>query len=116
MALEQVGNSPGNGIAFLVSAGIVYEVVAANCSSPQTAEFNASKRADTLMKWVGLGLGQAALFVIAAAIFDRAHAKAILVGGGVAGGFMYGLYAHSIKSGLANPGPPTEQYPQSAGG
>jgi hypothetical protein len=115
MALERIGGSPGNGVAFLVSAGIVYEVIAANCSSPQTAELNASKRADTLMKWVNLGVGQAALFVIAAALFDRGHAKPILAGGAVAAGFMYGLYAHSIRSGLSNPGPPTEQYPQAGG-
>src|ERR1035437_9182555 len=109
MVLERIGNTPGNGIAFLVSAGIVYEVIAANCSSPQTAELNASTRAATLMKWVNLGCGQAALFVVAAALFDRGHAKPILAGGALAGGIMYALYTHSIKSGLANAGPPTEQ-------
>ena len=51
------------GIAFLVAAGIVYEIIAAACSSPQTTEINASTRAGTLMKWVHIGLAQSALFV-----------------------------------------------------
>jgi hypothetical protein len=113
MALERVGGTDaGGGIAFIVSAGIVYEIVAANCSSPQTTELNADKRAETLMKWVNLGMVQAAFFVVAAAAFDRRHAKPILAGGALAGVFMYGLYAHAKISGQANPGPPTEQYPQ----
>ena len=45
----------GGGVAFLVSAGIVYEIIAAACSSPQTTEINAKSRSDTLMKWVNLG-------------------------------------------------------------
>lgn len=110
MALEQIGNTAGGGVAFIVSAGIVYEIVAANCSSPQTTELNASKRADTLMKWVNLGMVQAAFFVGAAALFDKGHAKPILLGGASAGVFMYLLYAHAKASGLANPGEPTEQH------
>jgi len=101
-----------NGIAFLVSAGIVYEIVAANCSSPQTAELNASTRADTLMKWVHLGLAQSVVFVGAAALFDRSHAKPIIAGGALAGGIMYALYAYAKAVGLANPGTPTEQHAQ----
>ena len=104
-----------NGIAFLVSAGIVYEIVAANCSSPQTAELNASKRSQTLMKWVHLGLLQSAIFLGAGALFDRGHAKPIILGGALAGGIMYGLYWHALQQGLANPGTPTEQYPPAGG-
>lgn len=110
MALEQVGNTAGDGVAFIVAAGIVYEIVAANCSSPQTTELNAGARAGTLMKWVNLGMVQAAVFVGAAAAFDRRHAKPILAGGTLAGVFMYALYAHAKASGLANPGPATEQH------
>ena len=72
MALEKMSGNGSTGIAFLVSAGIVYEIIAAACSSPQTTEINASKRADTLMKWVNLGIAQAALFVFAAAVFRPA--------------------------------------------
>ncbi|HXT92375.1 MAG TPA: hypothetical protein VN714_24335, partial [Trebonia sp.] len=63
MALEKMSGNGSTGIAFLVSAGIVNEIIAAACSSPQTTEINAAKRADTLMKWVNLGIAQAALFV-----------------------------------------------------
>jgi hypothetical protein len=96
------------GIAFLVSAGIVYEIVAASCSSPQTTEINASTRADTLMKWVWLGLGQAVVFIVAAAMYDKNHAKPILVGGSLAGGLMLLQYQHAKTAGLASAAPPTE--------
>ena len=99
-----------NGIAFLVAGGIVYEIVAANCSSPQTAELNAEKRAETLMKWVNLGLIQSAVFIAAAAMFDKAHAKAILGGGLLAGGIMYYLYWHAKKAGLQSSDQPTEDW------
>jgi hypothetical protein len=108
VALTEVGSSRGNGVAFLVSAGIVYEIIAANCSSPQTTELNASTRAETLMKWVNLGLGQAALFVGAAMFLDPSHAMQILFGGVLAGTMMYALYGHAKTAGLASGAPGTE--------
>jgi hypothetical protein len=105
--------SPGSnsdGIAFLVSAGIVYEIIAAACSSPQTTEINASTRADTLMKWVNVGLVQAAGFVFIAAWIDRAHRKAIVAGGAVAAAVMWASYQHALKAGLASGQPGTESY------
>ena len=99
-----------DGVAFLVSAGIVYEIIAAACSSPQTTEINASARADTLMKWVNLGVGQAALFILVAAWIDKTHRSAIVGGGVLAMILMYAQYAHAKKAGLANGGPPTETY------
>ncbi len=106
--------SKSDGIAFLVSAGIVYEIVAAACSSPQTTEINAGARATTLMKWVYIGLGQAAVFIAAAAYFDSQHRAAILTGGGLAGGLMYAQYVHARAAGLASSQPGTEDYPQPA--
>ena len=100
----------GGGIALLVSAGIVYEIVAAACSSPQTTEINAKSRSDTLMKWVHLGLGQAALFVGLAAWVDKQHRVEIVVGGGLAGILMYGQYIHAKESGLKSNKPGTESY------
>jgi hypothetical protein len=97
-----------NGIAFLVSAGIVYEIIAAACSSPQTTEINASTRADTLMKWVHLGIGQAAIFIAAAAILDRAHRRPIIAGGVLAAVLMYGQYVHAKNAGMASTAPGTE--------
>ena len=110
MALTEVGDKGSSGIAFLVSAGIVYEIIAANCSSPQTTELNAGTRAPTLMKWVHLGLGQAALFVGAAIMFDPGHAVPILAGGLLAAGVMHMLYGHAKTAGLASSEPGTEQW------
>ncbi len=103
--------SPGansDGIAFLVSAGIVYEIIAAACSSPQTTEINASTRADTLMKWVHIGLLQAAGFVVVAAWWDKRHRTAIIAGGGIAAALMYYQYDHAKRAGLASDQPGTE--------
>ena len=97
-----------DGIAFLVSAGIVYEIIAAACSSPQTTEINAAKRAGTLMKWVHLGLVQSAIFIGAAAYFDRTHRTAIVAGGALAGALMYGQYVHARSAGLSSCEPGTE--------
>jgi hypothetical protein len=103
-----LGTSNSQGISFLVSAGIVYEIIAAACSSPQTAEINADKRAGTLMKWVNIGLAQAAIFIFAAAWFDKAHRTPIIAGGASAGVLMWGQYRHAMQSGLSNPGSGTE--------
>ena len=100
--------SAENGVPFLVSAGIVYEIIAAACSSPQTTEINASTRADTLMKWVHIGLVQAGLFVVIAAAIDKRHKAAIVTGGALAAGIMYWSYAHAKKAGLSSEEPPTE--------
>jgi len=103
------------GIAFLVAAGIVYEIIAAACSSPQTMEINAAARAGTLMKWVNIGELQAALFIAIAASVDRQHRGAIIAGGATAGVLMYMQYAHAKRAGLAGGGPPTESYGPAAG-
>jgi len=109
MAVEGLGGS-GNGIAFLVSAGVMYEIIAAACSSPQTTELNAKTRAPTLMKWVHIGVAQGVAFVAVAAYIDPSHRSAILAGGLVAAVLLYGQYAHAKQSGLASGDPPTEQH------
>jgi hypothetical protein len=98
----------GNGVAFLVSAGIVYEIIAAACSSPQTTEINAGTRAPTLMKWVYIGMGQAALFIAIAAYIDRKRSTAIIWGGILAGTLMFIQYTHAKSAGLASSKPGTE--------
>jgi hypothetical protein len=104
------GSSNGNGVAFLVAAGIVYEIIAAACSSPQTTEINADVRADTLMKWVHIGLVQSAAFIAIAVLIDPEDTVPILAGGGLAAGLMYGSYWHAKKAGLESSEPGTEQY------
>jgi hypothetical protein len=109
VAVEGLGSGT-SGIAFLVSAGVMYEIIAAACSSPQTTELNAPKRAGTLMKWVNIGVAQGVLFVALAAYFDRGNAKPIVLGGGLAAVLLYAQYAHAKQAGLAKGGPPTESY------
>lgn len=96
-------------ITFMVAAGLVYEIIAAACSSPQTMEINAAARADTLVKWVLIGEAQAALFVIIAALMDKKRWPALL-GGFMAGMIMWVCYAHAKSCGLKNGGPTTESY------
>lgn len=108
MALEKLAPSASAGVPFLVAAGIVYEIIAAACSSPQTTEINASSRADTLMKWVYIGLVQSALFVFAAAYFDREHRVPIIAGGVSAGFLMWLQYKHAREAGLKSDAPGTE--------
>ncbi|MGH7239596.1 MAG: hypothetical protein ACREHG_05970 [Candidatus Saccharimonadales bacterium] len=98
----------GFGVAFMVAAGLVYEIIAAMCSSPQTAEINAVKRSQTLMKWVNIGVVNAALFIIVAAAIDKPRSKAILSGGAVAIAIMYVAYFYANKAGLKNGEPGTE--------
>lgn len=107
MAVEGLGSS-SDGVAFLVSAGVVYEIMAACASSPQTTEINASTRADTLMKWVHLGVAQAALFVGLAVWFDRKHMGPILLGAVLAAVILEGSYIHAKRRGLASNAPGTE--------
>jgi hypothetical protein len=97
-----------NGTAFLVSAGIVFEIIAAACSSPQTTEINASSRAETLMKWVNIGVGMAAVFVVIASIIDEPHRQEILAGGLLAAVLMYVSYVHAKEAGLSSGKPGTE--------
>lgn len=106
LALDSNGSS---GIAFLVSAGIVYEIIAFSCSSPQTAEINIRKRGGTLMKWVHIGQGLAAGFIYFAATMDSKHRPAIIGGGVTAMVSTELLYLYAKKSGMAG-GAETESY------
>lgn len=98
-----------NAVTFMVSAGLVYEIIAAACSSPQTMEINAAARADTLMKWVKIGLIQSAFFVAIAVCLDSERWPAA-AGGSLAALAMWLSYSNAMKSGLANGGPTTEDY------
>ena len=96
-------------VEFMVAAGLVYEIIAAACSSPQTTEINADVRADTLMKWVLIGMAQAALFVGVAAMMSKKKWPALL-GGGMAGAMLWISYAHAKAAGLRSAQPGTEVY------
>jgi hypothetical protein len=96
--LERINGSAA--LAFMVSAGLVYEIIAAACSSPQTAEINAAARSETLMKWVKLGMVQAALFIFIAAAMEPKRAIPIISGGSLAAGILGVCYYHANVSGL----------------
>lgn len=102
--------SGSQGVAFLVSYGIACEILAKVCSSPQTAELNIESRGDTLFKWVHLGQAETAVIIILAASIDSTHRNAILAGGFLAMAVNETEYQYAKKSGLANPGPSTENH------
>jgi hypothetical protein len=98
----------GDGATFLISAGIVYEIIAAACSSPQTTEINADTRSATLMKWVHLGLAQSAGFIVVAVLIEPSRKGPIIAGGGAAAAIMYASYWHAKRAGLRSAEPGTE--------
>lgn len=108
MTTARIAGGNGGGVAFIVSAGVVYEIIAACCSSPQTTEINAHSRAETLMKWVNIGIAQSALFIGVAALIDEKRRVPILAGGISAGAIMYLQYLHARNSGLSSSEPGTE--------
>ena len=108
MPVAPTSGAVSYGVPFMVGAGLVYEIIAAACSSHQTAEINADTRSETLMKWVHIGLVQSAAFIIVASLVDRKHAPAIIAGGGSAAVIMYGSYWHARRAGLASSEPGTE--------
>ena len=102
--------SESDAIAFLVAAGIVYEIIAKDVSSPQTTELNAADRAPTLMKWVHVGQVEAMVFIGVAVYFQPKHAKPILLGGIMAMIITEAEYLYAKRVGIANGGKPTEQH------
>lgn len=99
-----------NGPAFLIAATLTYDAIAKACSSPQTAEINAAKRADTLMKWVNVGTAEGLALVVFAAAVDPAHRLEILTGGGLAAAITYGEYLYAKWAGLRSSEPGTEDW------
>lgn len=106
-------DSSSPAIVFTVTAVAVFEMLATACSSPQTAEINATTRAATLMKWVyiGLGLG-AALTITEIAILHSSGRPTwpAALGGGSSIAVLWALYAHAKHAGLASTQPGTEQW------
>jgi hypothetical protein len=104
-----VGNGGGAAVRVAVYAALMYDIISATNSSPQTTEINAAARADTLMKWVNLGIAQGALFVGIGVVLDKERWPPLL-GGGLAAVLLYMQYIHAKNAGLTNPGAPTETY------
>lgn len=99
----------GRAIKIAVYAALTYDIISATNSSPQTTEINAATRAETLMKWVKIGLLQAAGFAILGVLVDDEHWPPA-VGAGIAGILLWIQYKHAEQSGLESGGAPTEVY------
>lgn len=107
--MDLFGDGGGRSVKVAVYAALTYDVISATNSSPQTTEINAAARADTLMKWVKLGLAQAALFAAIGIAVDDEHWPPAL-GAGLAGVMLWLQYEHAKDAGLAKGGATTESY------
>lgn len=107
--IPELGIDGGSAVKVAVYATLMYDVISATNSSPQTTEINAKKRAGTLMKWVYLGLAQGALFVAIGMYLDEERWPPLL-GGGIAAVLLYAQYQYALYQGTHNPGPSTESY------
>lgn len=110
----ETGSGVSPAVLVAVYAALTYDIISATNSSPQTTEINASVRAETLMKWVKIGLYQAAFFGIVGVILEARRSGGVpwapAVGSGLAGGLLWFQYEHAKEAGLKNGGPVTEQY------
>lgn len=105
------GNGNGSrAIRVAVYGTLMYDIISATNSSPQTTEINAGARAETLMKWVKLGLAQGFLFVGIGVMLDKDRWPPLL-GGGLAAILLWAQYVHARNQGLATANlPGTEVY------
>ena len=101
------GGNGDNAVKVAVYATLMYDIISATNSSPQTTEINAQKRASTLMKWVHLGIVQGLLFVAIGMYLDKDRWPP-LMGGGLAAVILYGQYRYALASGIQHPGETTE--------
>jgi 4-hydroxybenzoate polyprenyltransferase len=101
-----------------IFATLVYDTISATNSSPQTTQINARVRAATLMKWVWIGLAQAAGFVLLGAWLEYAQGRAYwppLLGGGLAAVLLLWQYIHAKNAGLAEGNAPGTEVPGGTG-
>ena len=116
MPLALNGGDFGKGIAFVIGAASMAEFIAKACSSPQTVEINANKRAETMMKWVAVGLVEGALIIGVTVFFDKKYSGALIAGAAVEGCGAYpddGSPDHAVsESGAASAAPDTRETAQ----
>lgn len=96
-----------------IFAALTYDIISATNSSPQTTEINAKARADTLMKWVKIGLVQAVLFGVIGVSLELAAKRPFwppALGSGLAGFLLWGQYIHALNAGVTSNKPGTEHY------
>jgi hypothetical protein len=106
---ELIGGDDAATVA--IYAALMYDIISATNSSPQTTEINAARRGPTLMKWVKVGLAQGVLFV-AIGVFIEAPGKRWrpVLGAGLAGALLWFQYVHAYKAGMESDEQGTEDY------
>jgi alcohol dehydrogenase class IV len=102
------GNARTWAILLAVYATFALDVFSTFTSSPQTTEINAAARADTLMKWVKIGV----VVAIGGGAVGSYASKSMLplVSTVVVAGSMWWLYEHAKTAGLESGAPGTERY------
>jgi hypothetical protein len=105
--MELFGEDGSAAAKVAIYAALTYDIISATNSSPQTTEINASIRAETLMKWVKIGLLQAALFAGIGIMLDKQRWPPAL-GSGLAGLLLWFQYVHAKNAGLSQQGEGTE--------
>jgi RsiW-degrading membrane proteinase PrsW (M82 family) len=96
-----------------VYAALTYDIISATNSSPQTTEINAARRASTLMKWVYIGLAQAALFAWLGYYFERKSGRPgwpPVMGAAIAGMLLWIQYVYAKQEGLKAAGMPGTEF------
>lgn len=105
--------SDSSALTMAVYAALTYDIISATNSSPQTTEINAAARAESLMKWVKIGLYQAAAFAIIGIMLEAREERSPwppAIGAGLAGTLLWFQYKHALAAGLASALPGTESY------
>jgi|SRR5215472_3935860 len=110
MPLDQamLNGNGGRMLKVAVSAELIYQLVGANMSSPQTAELNAAARAPTISKWVNLTNLEAVGWTALLCALDGSLWP--VLGAALAGVGMWFKYKYAIASGLKSEAPGTEDY------
>jgi hypothetical protein len=95
-------------ILLAVYATFALDVFSTFTSSPQTTEINAAARADTLMKWVKIGVVVA---LVGGSVGSYASKSILpLAATTIVAGSMWWLYEHAKTAGLESAAPGTERY------
>src|SRR6516164_8624152 len=87
-------SSDSEAITVAIYAALTYDIISATNSSPQTTEINAAVRAETLMKWVKIGLAQAAFFAALGVALDKKRWPPVL-GAGIAAVLLWIQYVYA---------------------
>jgi hypothetical protein len=104
---ELIGGDDAATVA--IYAALMYDIISATNSSPQTTEINAARRGPTLMKWVKIGLLQGVLFVAIGVVIERPGKRwRPVLGAGTAAGLLWFQYVHAHNAGISSDEPGTE--------